>query len=56
MATLHVLETFLFATDPSDVETLTGVTVLLVSLVLAACYLPALSASRFDPAGVLRSE
>ena len=56
MATLHVLETFLFATDPSDVETMTGVTVLLVSLVLMACYLPALRASRLDPADVLRSE
>ena len=56
MATLHILETFLFATDPSDAETLAGVTVLLVSLVLAACYLPALRASRLDPADVLRSE
>ena len=56
MATLHVLESFLFATDPSDAETLTGVTVLLVSLVLAACYLPALRAGRLDPADVLRSE
>ena len=56
MATLHVLESFLFATDPSDAETLTGVTVLLVSLVLIACYLPALRASRLDPADVLRSE
>ena len=56
MATLQVLESFLFATDPSDAETLTGVTVLLVSLVLAACYLPALRASRLDPADVLRSE
>ena len=56
MATLHVLESFLFATDPSDAETLTGVTVILVSLVLAACYLPALRASRLDPADVLRSE
>ena len=56
MATLQVLESFLFATHPSDAETLTGVTVLLVSLVLAACYLPALRASRLDPADVLRSE
>ena len=56
MATLHVLETFLFATDPSDAGTLTGVTVLLVSLVLIACYVPALRASRLDPADVLRSE
>ena len=56
MATLHVLESLLFATDPSDAETLAGVTVLLVSLVLAACYLPALRASRLDPADVLRSE
>ena len=56
MATLHVLESLLFATDPSDAETLTGVTVLLVSLVLAACYLPALRAGRLDPADVLRSE
>lgn len=56
MATLHVLETFLFATDPSDAETLAGVTVLLVSLVLIACYVPALRASRLDPADVLRSE
>ena len=56
MTTLHVLESFLFATDPSDAETLTGVTVLLVSLVLIACYLPALRASRLDPADVLRSE
>ena len=56
MATLHVLDSLLFATDPSDAETLTGVTVLLVSLVLIACYLPALRAGRLDPADVLRSE
>ena len=56
MATLHVLESLLLATDPSDAETLAGVTVLLVSLVLIACYLPALRASRLDPAGVLCSE
>ena len=56
MATLHVLDTLLFATDPSDAGTLTGVTVLLVSLVLIACYLPALRAGRLDPADVLRSE
>ena len=56
MATLHVLETLLFATEPSDAGTLTGVTVLLVSLVLIACYLPALRAGRLDPADVMRSE
>ena len=54
--TSRVLSSLLFVVRPTDVVTYAGVSVLLIAVVLVACYLPARRASRVDPMEVLRSE
>ena len=51
-----VLESMLFETAPHDPLVLAGTVGTLAVLVLAACAVPALRASRVDPVRVLRSE
>lgn len=52
----RVLTSLLFETGAREPTILFGVTAVLAGLVLAACFLPALRASRVDPATVLRTE
>jgi predicted permease len=52
----RLLQALLFEVNPADPVSSISVAVLLVAVALAACYVPALRASRIDPAGVLRSE
>ena len=50
------LDSLLFEVSPTDPVTLVGVCLLLAAVALTACYLPALRASRTDPAVALRCE
>jgi ABC-type antimicrobial peptide transport system permease subunit len=51
-----VLEALLFGVTPRDPWSLAAGVVLVLAVTLGACWLPALRASRLDPARVLRSE
>jgi putative ABC transport system permease protein len=55
-AATRVIEQFLFGVEPHDPLTLAAVSVLLTSLALLACYLPARRAIRVDPVIALRTE
>jgi predicted permease len=52
----RVLASLLFGVRPSDPATIAGVVILMTSVALMACYLPARSATRVDPMIVLREE
>ncbi len=52
----RLLESLLFGVGAVDVPTFLAVSVLLALVALAACYLPARRASRFDPLASLRNE
>jgi predicted permease len=56
IAAAGLLRSLLFQTEPRDPFVLVGMSAVLAAVVLVACYLPALRASRSDPAGVLRAE
>jgi putative ABC transport system permease protein len=50
------LETLLFGIEPTDAVTFASVGAVLVTVALAACYLPARRAARIDPLVALRYE
>jgi putative ABC transport system permease protein len=51
-----LLRSQLFGVGPNDVVTFAVVSVLLASVAVVACYLPARRASRVDPMTALRAE
>jgi len=56
LAAARALTSMLFGVKPTDVPTFLGVSLLLASLALLACAVPALRATRVDPLVVLRNE
>jgi putative ABC transport system permease protein len=55
-ATVRVLSTLVYAVAPNDALSFVLATVVLCVVSMAACYVPALRASRVDPSVALRSE
>jgi predicted permease len=56
MAVTRLLGSMLFEVKPGDPVTLIGVSLLLMLVALAACYIPARRASHLDPLAALRHE
>jgi putative ABC transport system permease protein len=52
----RALTSMLFGVRPTDLPTFLGVTLLLATLAMIACAVPALRAVRVDPLVVLRNE
>lgn len=52
----RALEGFVYGIEPSDPATLAGVTVAILGVTALACWIPALRATRLDPAVTLRAE
>jgi putative ABC transport system permease protein len=52
----RVIAAFLFEVTPTDPGTFASVSLLLGTVALVACYVPARRASQVDPMGALRSE
>jgi predicted permease len=52
----RLIRGLLFGVAPNDPMTLVGVTVLMVAVGIAACWLPALRAARIDPAVAIRRQ
>ena len=52
----HLMAGLLFGVSPNDLPTFAGVTLVLVTVALAASYLPALRAMRLDPITTLHSD
>jgi putative ABC transport system permease protein len=55
-ALTRLMETMLFGVAPTDVATFTGISVLLLSVALLACYLPGRRATKVEPTISLRYE
>jgi putative ABC transport system permease protein len=51
-----LMQGLLFGTSPTDGRTLSLVTMTIVGVALAACWIPARRASKVDPATALRYE
>ena len=56
LAVTRLLSTMLFEVKPADPVTLIGVSLVLMLVAMAACYIPARRASRVDPLVALRHE
>jgi ABC-type antimicrobial peptide transport system permease subunit len=56
LALTGLMQSLLFGTSPTDARTLTLVTLSIVGVALAACWIPARRASKVDPATALRYE
>jgi ABC-type antimicrobial peptide transport system permease subunit len=56
LAATRLIATMLFGLSPSDLPTITGVSLLLLLVALFAGYLPARRASSIDPMDALRTE
>jgi predicted permease len=52
----HLMAGLLYGVSPTDLPTFAGVTLVLATVALAASYIPALRAMRFDPITTLHSE
>jgi predicted permease len=55
LATARLLTTLLYSTSPTDPLTLAATTILLATVALLACYVPARRATRIDPLTALRT-
>jgi len=55
-AITRVIEHLLFQVSPTDPLTFVGVAVLLMSVAIVACWIPARKATRIDPVSALRCE
>jgi putative ABC transport system permease protein len=56
LALTRFLSSLLYGVSPADPLTFTAVSILLMAVALAACYLPAHRAARLDPMSALRCE
>jgi ABC-type antimicrobial peptide transport system permease subunit len=56
IAATRVLRTLLYQVTPYDPLTFVSVTGILIAVTAAACYLPALRATKVDPIAALRAD
>ena len=56
LALARLIRSMLYGVSPHDPQTFVGVSVSLLLIALAACFLPAVRATRVDPVVALRSE